>query len=84
MQARRVHDHAKLLKVMRVTKLMQRKGLFDRGTPMVTTGSQNSASSLATMRSQAQASIKPPAMHLPCTSAIVGFARLRQRRVICR
>src|SRR5436190_422418 len=50
-------------------------------TPMVTTGSQNSASWLATIRSQAQASIRPPAMHLPCTSAIVGFARLRHRRV---
>ena len=29
-------------------------------------------------------SINPPAMHLPWISAMVGLARLRQRRVICR
>ena len=53
-------------------------------TPMVTTGSQNSASSLAMMMSQAQASISPPAMQRPCTAAMVGLGRLRQRRVFCR
>src|SRR5439155_21356844 len=43
---------------------------------MVTTGSQNSASLLAMIRSQAQASINPPAMHLPWTSAMVGFCQI--------
>ena len=43
---------------------------FDAADAHGHTGSQNSASLLATIRSQAQASIRPPAMHLPCTSAM--------------
>jgi hypothetical protein len=53
-------------------------------TPISTTGSRNSASSEAMMMSQAQASIKPPAMHLPCTAAMVGLGTLRQRSVMPR
>src|SRR3954452_24843597 len=45
-------------------------------TPMVTTGSQNSASSLATIKSQAQASISPPAMHFPCTFGDGRFGQI--------
>ena len=50
------------------------------GMPIRTTGSAKNASSAATMRSHTQASIRPPAMHAPCTIAIVGFGRSRQRR----
>ena len=42
-------------------------------------GVLNGASSLAMMMSQGQISMRPPAMHLPCTAAIVGFGMLRQR-----
>ena len=40
------------------------------GMPIRTTGSEKNASSEATMRSQTQASISPPAMQAPCTIAI--------------
>ena len=53
-------------------------------TPIYTTGSRDSASSEAIMISQAQASIRPPAMHLPCTAAMVGLGKLRQRSVMPR
>ena len=43
-------------------------------TPNATTGSENSASSLAMMMSIGHAIISPPAIALPCTCAIVGFA----------
>ena len=48
--------------------------------PIRTTGSEKNASSEATMKSQDQASISPPAMQAPCTIAIVGFGISRQRR----
>ena len=44
------------------------------------TGSWKNASSVATIRSHTHASISPPAMQAPCTAAIVGFGRSRQRR----
>ena len=47
---------------------------------MRTTGSAKNASSAATIRSQTQASISPPAMHAPCTIAMVGFGISRHRR----
>src|SRR5262245_53399410 len=47
--------------------------------PKLTTGSQNCASSLATMMSQGQISMSPPATTLPCTAAMVGLGTLRQR-----
>ncbi len=50
------------------------------GTPMRTTGSWKKASSEATIRSQTQASISPPAMQAPCTMAMVGFGMSCQRR----
>ena len=49
-------------------------------TPKETTGSENSASSLATIRSQGHTNIKPPAITLPCTWAMVGLGMLRQRQ----
>ena len=51
---------------------------------MRTTGSAKNASSEATMKSQIQASISPPAMHAPCTCAITGLGSSRQRRHIPR
>jgi len=48
--------------------------------PIRTTGSAKNASSDATIRSQIHASMSPPAMHAPCTIAIVGFGSSRQRR----
>jgi hypothetical protein len=51
---------------------------------MCTTGSENSAFSAATIRSQGQQSMSPPAMHLPWTAAIDGLGTLRQRRVYSR
>ncbi len=50
------------------------------GMPIRTTGSAKKASSAATIRSQIQASISPPATHAPCTWAITGFGSSRQRR----
>jgi hypothetical protein len=50
------------------------------GMPIRTTGSAKNASSEATIRSQIQASIRPPAMHAPCTCAISGLGSSRQRR----
>ncbi|MNZ50097.1 hypothetical protein D3C78_678800 [compost metagenome] len=47
---------------------------------MRTTGSWKKASSLATIRSQTQASIRPPAMQAPWTMAMVGLGSSRQRR----
>ena len=48
-------------------------------TPIATVWSRNSASSTATIRSHGQISIRPPAITLPCTSAMVGLGMLRQR-----
>ncbi len=45
--------------------------------PMNSTGSENSALSAATIRSQGQHSISPAAMHLPCTAAIDGLGTWR-------
>ena len=45
--------------------------------PMLSTGSENSALSAATIRSHGQHSISPAAMHLPCTAAIEGFGTSR-------
>ena len=50
------------------------------GMPIRTTGSAKNASSDATIRSQTQASIRPPAMQAPCTIAIDGLGISRQRR----
>ena len=44
------------------------------GIPMRTTGSRKYASSLATIKSHTQASIRPPAMQAPWTMAMVGLA----------
>ena len=49
------------------------------GMPIRSTGSMKNASSAATIRSQAQASISPPAMQAPWTIAIVGLGSSRQR-----
>ena len=49
-------------------------------TPKATTGSEKVASSDATTRSHTQTSIRPPAIVRPCTEAMVGFGRLRQRQ----
>ena len=49
--------------------------------PMRATGSENMALSAAIIRSQGQQSINPPAMHWPCTSAMVGLGMSRQRRL---
>ena len=49
-------------------------------TPKATTGSENVASSAQMIRSIGHTSIRPPAITLPCTSAIVGLAMLRQRQ----
>ncbi len=54
------------------------------GMPMRTTGSWKKASSLATIRSQTQASIRPPATQAPCTWAITGLGISRQRRHMLR
>jgi hypothetical protein len=45
--------------------------------PIITTGSENSALSAATIRSHGQHSISPAAMHLPCTAAIEGLGTSR-------
>ena len=50
------------------------------GIPMPTTGSEKNESSEATMKSQAHASISPPAMQAPWTMAIMGLGISRQRR----
>ena len=54
------------------------------GIPQPTTRSRNSASSDAMMMSHTHASIRPPAIVFPCTSAIIGFGMFRHRRHICR
>jgi hypothetical protein len=52
--------------------------------PIITTGSENWASAAATIKSHGQHSSSPPAMHRPCTAAIVGLGTLRQRRLVSR
>ncbi|MCY1247153.1 hypothetical protein D9M72_604550 [compost metagenome] len=49
------------------------------GAPNSSVGSRKRALSAATIRSQAQASISPPATQTPCTAAMVGLGMLRQR-----
>ena len=52
------------------------------GMPMRATGSEKKASSAATMKSQLQASMSPPAMQAPWTWAMTGLGMSRQRRHI--
>ena len=48
--------------------------------PMRTTGSEKRALSAATMRSQGQHNMSPPAMHAPWTAAIDGLGMSRHLR----
>ena len=70
--------------------MVARRGPNSQGCPKYSTPhmprrapttSANFASSAATMRSQAQTSMRPAAKVVPCTWAMVILRRLRQRRV---
>jgi hypothetical protein len=53
-------------------------------TPMPTVGSENRASSLATITSHTHRSMSPPAIVLPWAAATTGLGRLRHRQHMWR